>query len=52
MAFTRNGALEYLSRAYEHGRLAHAYLISGTAGQRQARTRIRSFQSGDRRNGS
>jgi len=32
MAFTRDGALEYLSRAYEHGRLAHAYLISGPSG--------------------
>jgi DNA polymerase III subunit delta' len=32
MAFTRDGALEYLSRAYEHGRLAHAYLISGPPG--------------------
>jgi DNA polymerase-3 subunit delta' len=32
MAFTRAGALEYLSRAYEHGRLAHAYLISGPPG--------------------
>jgi DNA polymerase-3 subunit delta' len=32
MAFTRVGALEYLSRAYEHGRLAHAYLISGPPG--------------------
>ncbi|MEY2565330.1 MAG: polymerase subunit delta [Verrucomicrobiota bacterium] len=32
MAFTRGGALEYLSRAYEHGRLAHAYLISGPSG--------------------
>ena len=32
MAFTRAGALEYLSRAYEHGRLAHAYLISGPSG--------------------
>jgi DNA polymerase-3 subunit delta' len=32
MAFTRAGALEYLNRAYEHGRLAHAYLISGPPG--------------------
>jgi DNA polymerase-3 subunit delta' len=32
MAFTRNGAFEYLSRAYENGRLAHAYLISGPPG--------------------
>jgi DNA polymerase-3 subunit delta' len=32
MAFTRTGAFEYLSRAYEHGRLAHAYLISGSSG--------------------
>jgi len=32
MAFTHAGALEYLSRAYKHGRLAHAYLISGPPG--------------------
>ena len=32
MAFTRAGALEYLSRASERGRLAHAYLISGPPG--------------------
>ncbi len=32
MAFTRAGALEYLSRAYKNGRLAHAYLISGPPG--------------------
>jgi DNA polymerase-3 subunit delta' len=32
MAFTRSSALEYLSGAYEHGRLAHAYLISGPPG--------------------
>jgi len=32
MAFTRNGAFEYLSRAHENGRLAHAYLISGPPG--------------------
>ena len=32
MAFTRAGALEYLSRAYERGRLAHSYLISGPPG--------------------
>lgn len=32
MAFTRSGAFEYLSRAHENGRLAHAYLISGPAG--------------------
>jgi DNA polymerase-3 subunit delta' len=32
MAFTRAGALEYLRRAYERGRLAHAYLISGPLG--------------------
>jgi DNA polymerase-3 subunit delta' len=32
MAFTRNGAFEYLGRAHERGRLAHAYLISGPPG--------------------
>jgi DNA polymerase-3 subunit delta' len=32
MAFTRNGAFEHLSRVYENGRLAHAYLISGPPG--------------------
>lgn len=32
MAFTRNSAFEYLSRAHENGRLAHAYLISGPRG--------------------
>jgi DNA polymerase-3 subunit delta' len=32
MAFTRNGAFEYLSGAYERGRLGHAYLISGPPG--------------------
>jgi len=32
MAFTRIGALEYLSRAYDRGRLGHAYLISGPPG--------------------
>jgi DNA polymerase III subunit delta' len=32
MAFTRSGAFEYLRRAYENGRLAHAYLISGAPG--------------------
>lgn len=32
MAFTRVGALEYLSRAHQRGRLAHAYLISGPPG--------------------
>src|SRR5438876_4328113 len=32
MPFTRNDAFEYLSRAHENGRLAHAYLISGPPG--------------------
>ena len=32
MAFTRIGALEYLRRAHERGRLGHAYLISGPPG--------------------
>jgi DNA polymerase-3 subunit delta' len=37
MAFTRSGAFEYLSRAHENGRLAHAYLISGPAGSGKRR---------------
>ncbi|PYJ21698.1 MAG: hypothetical protein DME99_07255 [Verrucomicrobia bacterium] len=32
MAFSRMTALEYLRRAHEHNRLAHAYLISGPPG--------------------
>ena len=32
MPFTRIGALEYLSRAHDRGRLGHAYLISGPPG--------------------
>jgi DNA polymerase-3 subunit delta' len=32
MAFTRTGALEFLTRAHERGRLGHAYLISGPPG--------------------
>ena len=32
MAFTRTGALEYLRRAHDRGRLGHAYLISGPPG--------------------
>src|SRR6266436_1942148 len=32
MAFSRTTALEYLRRAYEQNRLAHAYLISGPPG--------------------
>ena len=32
MAFTRAAALDYLTRAYERGRLGHAYLISGPGG--------------------
>jgi DNA polymerase-3 subunit delta' len=32
MAFSRNGAFEYLSRAHDRGRLGHAYLISGPPG--------------------
>ena len=32
MAFTRTDAMEYLRRAHENGRLAHAYLISGPPG--------------------
>src|SRR3954469_11885988 len=37
MAFTRTGAFEYLSRAYERGRLGHAYLISGPPGSGKRR---------------
>ena len=32
MAFSRKDALQYLRRAHEQNRLAHAYLISGPAG--------------------
>src|SRR6266516_867161 len=32
MAFSHTAALEYLRRAYEQNRLAHAYLISGSPG--------------------
>jgi DNA polymerase-3 subunit delta' len=32
MAFSRTAALGYLRRAYDQGRLAHAYLISGPPG--------------------
>ena len=32
MAFSRKVALDYLKRAHEQDRLAHAYLISGPAG--------------------
>ncbi|PYJ10323.1 MAG: hypothetical protein DMF06_06810 [Verrucomicrobia bacterium] len=32
MAFTRAGAMQYLTRAHERGRLGHAYLISGPPG--------------------
>src|SRR5438105_697386 len=32
MAFTCKSAFEYLNRAHENGRLAHAYLISGPRG--------------------
>src|SRR5438552_6593879 len=32
MAFSHTAALEYLRRAYEQNRLAHAYLISGLPG--------------------
>jgi DNA polymerase III subunit delta' len=37
MAFTRNAAFEYLSRAHKNGRLAHAYLISGPPGSGKRR---------------
>jgi DNA polymerase-3 subunit delta' len=32
MAFTATAAIEHLRRAYQHGRLAHAYLITGPIG--------------------
>jgi DNA polymerase-3 subunit delta' len=32
MAFSRTKAFEYLQRAYQHNRLAHAYLITGSPG--------------------
>src|SRR2546423_15441524 len=32
MAFSREAALDYLNRAHTHGRLGHAYLISGSPG--------------------
>src|SRR5260370_40807563 len=32
MAFSRTAALEYLRRAHQQNRLAHAYLISGPPG--------------------
>src|SRR5260370_30693663 len=32
MAFSRTAALEYLQRAHQQNRLAHAYLISGPPG--------------------
>ena len=32
MAFSRAAAFEYLRRAYEQNRLAHAYLVTGPPG--------------------
>ena len=32
MAFSRSAAFQYLQRAHQHDRLAHAYLISGPSG--------------------
>ena len=48
MAFTRNGAFEYLSRAHERGRLGHAYLISGPpgSGKRDLATDLSNLLSG------
>jgi DNA polymerase-3 subunit delta' len=37
MALSRSDAFEYLRRAYEKGRLAHAYLISGSPGSGKRR---------------
>jgi len=48
MAFTRNGAFQYLSRAHERGRLGHAYLISGPpgSGKRDLATDLSNLLSG------
>lgn len=37
MAFTRAIALDYIRRAHEHGRIAHAYLIAGPSGSGKRR---------------
>ena len=44
MAFLSETALKYLQRAHEQDRLAHAYLISGSA-ERQTRPGKRSYRA-------
>ena len=48
MALTRSDAFQYLSRAHENGRLAHAYLISGSpgSGKRRLASDISNFVTG------
>ena len=48
MAFSRTAALEYLRRAHEQDRLAHAYLISGPpgSGKQQLAAEITSLVNG------
>ena len=48
MALTRSGAFNYLSRAYANGRLAHAYLITGSpgSGKRGLASDISNFVTG------
>ena len=50
MALTRSDALQYLRRAYENGRLAHAYLISGSpgSGKRRLASDLSNFVTGGR----
>ncbi|HEY2139045.1 MAG TPA: hypothetical protein VGH00_03125 [Chthoniobacterales bacterium] len=50
MAFTSIGALEYLTRAHERGRLGHAYLISGApgSGKRRLASLLSNLVSGTR----
>jgi hypothetical protein len=47
MPFSRTTALEYLRRAHEQNRLAHAYLISGPpAGKLQLAADLASLANG------
>jgi DNA polymerase III subunit delta' len=50
VAFSRIAALEYLRRAYEQNRLAHAYLISGPpgSGKKQLAAELASLANGTR----